>query len=124
MRPAHTPRSVRSMRSVRQLDRPVGTFLVERYWPGVTVELFTNAVQRLEGSVANLRREGVSIETVTATLVPTDEAAYWVIDGPSAETVEMAFARSGMPVERIVAAVEVRGQHRKTGGDDVDDSAT
>jgi hypothetical protein len=96
------------MSTARQMGRPVATFLVERYWPGVTVESFANAVVRLEGSIASLRREGVAIRTVTATLVPTDEAAYWVVDGPSAETVEMAFTRSGLQVERIVPAVELR----------------
>ena len=109
------------MSTARQLVRPVRTFLVERYWPGVTVELFTSAVQRLEGSVASLRREGVAIKAVMATLVPSDEAAYWGVDGPSAETVEMAFARSGLPVERIVPALDLgRGRGLATsGGTDV-----
>jgi hypothetical protein len=86
----------------------VATFLVERYWPGVTVEAFEDAQRRLGVSVEALRREGIDIRTVTATLVPGDEAAYWVVDAPSAEVIALACQRAGMTVERIVGALELR----------------
>jgi hypothetical protein len=95
------------MSTVRQLGRPVQTFLIERYWPGVTVEMFTDAVHRLNESVAGLRREGIAIEAVTATLVPIDEAAYWIVDAPSADVVELACVRAKLQVERIVTALDL-----------------
>lgn len=86
----------------------MATFLVERYWPGVTVEAFADAVCRLEASLAGLRRQGMTIRTVGSTLVPDDEAAYWVVDAPSGDVVALAWARAGVPAERIVGALDVR----------------
>lgn len=86
----------------------VATFLVERYWPGVTVEAFTAAAGRIDEEGMRLRAEGATFRTVSSTLVLADEAAYWVIGATSRDTVELAFARAGVPVERIVEAVEVR----------------
>ncbi|HET7182126.1 MAG TPA: hypothetical protein VFI15_07850 [Candidatus Limnocylindrales bacterium] len=96
------------MGALRQVGNPVETFLVERYWPGVTIETFADAVRRLNDSVAGLRRQGIPIEAMTATLAPNDEAAYWIVDGPSAAAVELAFGTAGVPIERIVPAIELR----------------
>jgi hypothetical protein len=95
------------MSPARPRVQPVATFLVERYWPGVTLEAFTEAAGRLADSVDRLRREGAAIRTVAATLVPGDEAAYWVVEAPSIELVELACARAGVPVERIVGAFDL-----------------
>jgi hypothetical protein len=96
------------MSPTRSRARPVGTFLVERYWPGVTLEAFTVAAKRLEDSVVQLRRGGVAIRTVAATLVPADEAVYWIVDAASIDLVETACDRAGMGAERIVAAIDLR----------------
>ena len=82
------------------------TFLVERYWPGVTVDAFTDAVERVRKSTERMRGEGAAIRTISSTLVPSDEAAYWVVEAPSIDLVELAYARAGVPVERIVGAFE------------------
>ena len=82
------------------------TFLVERYWPGVTPEAFTDAARRVHESVDALRGEGARIRTLSSTLVPVDEAAYWVFEASSREVVEHVYARAGVPFERIVVAVE------------------
>jgi hypothetical protein len=96
------------MSPARLRVRPVDTFLVERYWPGVTLETFTEAAGRLADSVDRLRREGAAIRTVAATLVPSDEAAYWIVDAPSIDLVETACEWAGVGVERIVPAIELR----------------
>ena len=96
------------MNAAHRPPGPVATFLVERYWPGVTVELFTDAAWRVDESVARLRRGGAAIRTVASTLVPIDEAAYWVVDAASIELVERAYRQAGVPVERIVEALDVR----------------
>jgi len=80
--------------------RPVATFLVERYWPGVTVELFIDAVRRIDEVVARLRREGAAIRTVASTHVPDDEAAYWVVDASAVELVERVFRQAEISVDR------------------------
>jgi hypothetical protein len=99
------------MPHLRRLPAPVATFLVEHYWPGVTVGAFKEAERRLAASVAAMRREGMEIRTVAATLVPSDEAAYWIVDGGSREAVARAFSAAGLQVERIVDALELRATH-------------
>ena len=90
------------------LTRTVATFLVERYWPGVTVATFTEATRRLDESVDRLRADGAAIRTVASTLVLADEAAYWVVDAISLDLVTLAFSQAGIPVERVVEAVDIR----------------
>jgi hypothetical protein len=87
---------------------PISTFLVEGYWPHVRVEQFSDAAQRLVESVDGLRREGFLIRQVAGTLVPGDEAALWIVQGPSVEVVELAYARAGVSIDRIVRAIELR----------------
>ena len=88
---------------------PIGTFLVERYWPGVSRAAFTEAAGRIGACVDALRQEGVAIRTRSSTLVPEDEAAYWVFEAPSKEVVQAVSACAGVPFERIVVAVEAAG---------------
>ena len=95
----------------KTLPLAVATFLVERYWPGVTVAAFEDAQRRLSGSVDRLRAEGVAIGIVAATLVAGDEAAYWVVDAPSADAIELACTRAGLTVDRIVDALDLRLEH-------------
>lgn len=96
------------MSPTRPRARPVATFLVERYWPGVTLEAFTEAAWRLGDSVDRLRRDGAAIQTVASTLVPSDGAAYWIVDAPSIDLVEKACRGAGIGAERIVPAIELR----------------
>ena len=84
----------------------VSTFLVERYWPGVTEAAFTAAARRVDEGVEAMRRDGEAIRIRSSTLVPVDEAAYWVVEATSVDVVEAVYARAGLPVERIVVAVE------------------
>ena len=95
-------------------DAGTRTFLVERYWPGVSEVAFADAARRVCESVDALRGEGTAIRTLSSTLVPADEAAYWVFEAPSRTVVELVYARAGVPFERIVVAVEaaVSGQGR------------
>lgn len=88
----------------------IATFLVEGYWPGIGTERFAAASRRLADSVAGLRREGFVIQTVAALLVPSDEAAYWTVEAPSAELVARAWSRAGVDVDRIVRAVAFRSK--------------
>jgi hypothetical protein len=91
----------------------VTTFLVEGYTPDVSVESFAEAFRRLDASLQAMRGEGFVIEAVTATLVPSDEAAYWILDASSADVVKLACARAGMRVERITDALEIRRAARR-----------
>ena len=87
--------------------RAVGTFLIEGYWPQATVESLSLATNRLDESLDRLRSGGPVLRTVAVTLVPQDEAAYWIVRAPTAEIVAAACAQAGLTVERIVEAIEL-----------------
>lgn len=108
MRPGGAEPSVSSVNArSRQAGSSTRTFLVERYWPGVTVEAFTEAVRRVREAMEGLRGQGELIRPMSSTLVPQDEAAYWVVDAPSMDLVALAYARAGVPYERILVAYDV-----------------
>jgi hypothetical protein len=73
------------------VTRPVATFLVERYWPGVTPAAAEAATAALPGVVATI---------VTA----ADEVCFWYIEADSAAAAEAAFAAAAIPIDRISTA--------------------
>jgi hypothetical protein len=83
------------------------TYLVEHYWPGISAEIFRSAAERVRATAESMARDGTSIRFRHSTLVPTDEAAFCVLDADSAELIEQLYARAGVRFERIVAAVEI-----------------
>ncbi len=91
------PSSRRSRASSRPraADRPVATFLVERYWPGVTAVAAAAAT-------ATLARPGMRVvETIVAA---PDEVCFWYVDAASPDEVRAAFATAGVPIDRVSAA--------------------
>lgn len=115
MRRGTRDRSVRGVEASPIVPRPGSRYLVERYWPAVTVDAFTGAVELVRASVEQLQAEGEPIREVSSTLVPEDEVAYWVMEAPSARLVERAFARAQVPFERILAAIDVATGVRTSG---------
>ena len=83
------------------------TYLVERYWPGVTRELLLDALNRVRRVVDEIGAEGTRIRDVSCTLIPSEEVVFSVYDGPSANAVRQLNERAGIPVSRIVEAVSV-----------------
>lgn len=83
------------------------TYLVEHYWPGVTVDDFRAAADRVRTAGEELARAGVPIQFLHSTLVPEDEASFCVFAAESAASVEDVYRRAAVPFERIVDAHEV-----------------
>ena len=83
------------------------TFLVEHYWPGITPDGFGAAAARVRASSVALAATGLDIRFLHSTLVPEDEAAFCVFDAESAAVVEEAYARAGVPYERVLDALEI-----------------
>ena len=83
-------------------------YLVEHYWPGVTDETFADAAERVRTAAEELARAGARIGFMHWTLVPEDENAFCVFSAFSAALVAEAYARAGVPFERIVDALEVQ----------------
>jgi hypothetical protein len=87
----------------------VPTYLVERYWPGVTSELLLEALNRGRQVIEQMSVEGTRIRDISCTLIPGEEVVFSVYEGPSAAAVRQLNERAGIPVSRIVEVVAVRG---------------
>jgi hypothetical protein len=85
----------------------VPTYLVERYWPGVTIERLLAALERSRRVIEEMTGEGTPIRDVSCTLIPGEEVVFSVYDGPSAIAVRQLNRRAGIPISRIVEAIAV-----------------
>jgi hypothetical protein len=90
----------------------VPTYLVERYWPGVTSELLLEALNRGQRVMEQMRLEGMRVRDITSILIPGEEVVFSVYEGPSADAVRQLNDRAGIPVSRIVEAVSVIEDHK------------
>jgi hypothetical protein len=81
------------------------TFLVENYSPGVPVDALEAASRRLCIEVAALARVGKRVRILRTAIVPQDEAFLCLLDATSEDLVREAFARAGVPFDRISAAL-------------------
>ena len=83
------------------------TFLVERYWPGVSTAEVERVAQRNSAVAAELRRRGVDIRYERSILVPEDETVICLFEAESPEAVAEAGRRADIPCDRVVHAVTV-----------------
>lgn len=89
-------------------DGLVKTFVVERYWPGVSVEQAEAVIAREASLVEEMSAEGRPIRVLHATLVEGDETMMSVVEALSrADVVELG-ERSGTPADRVVPAVAMQ----------------
>jgi hypothetical protein len=78
----------------------MATFLVERFWPGLTEAA-------AETATAALARAGaVVVETIVA---DTDEVCLWYVEAPTTAQVVDAFQVAAVPIDRIGPATRLRG---------------
>jgi len=87
----------------------VPTYLVERYWPGVTGELLFEALSRGRRVIEQMSAEGTRVRDITSVRIPGEEVVFSVYQGPSAEAVRQLNERAGIRVSRIVEAILVSG---------------
>ncbi len=83
------------------------TYLVERYWPGVTSEVLLEALKRGRRAMEEMSDEGTRVRDISCTLIPREEVVFSVSEGPSADAVRQLNERAGIPVSRIVEAIAV-----------------
>jgi hypothetical protein len=91
----------------RERGEGATTFLVERYWPGVTADALAAAVRRGKRVAEAMTQEGTPVRYLSSTLVPNDELVLCLFEAASAEAVSELSARAEMPVDRIVEAVSL-----------------
>lgn len=83
------------------------TFVVERYWPGVSIGAAERVMTR-EASVArDMNHEGTAIRVVRSTLVQDDETVLSLVEADSEQDVAELARRSGVRADRIVPAQDV-----------------
>jgi hypothetical protein len=85
------------------------TFLVEHYRPGFTAAELQHAASVIRSAALALELEGAALHYVRSTIVPHDEAFMSVFEAESTEAVRQAYARAGVPFERISIAVHEEG---------------
>ena len=82
-------------------------YLVEHYRPGLDVSQLKGAIARVRDTVVEMEHTGEPIHYVSSTIVPGDESFYCVIKAAAEEDVRGAYARAGVPFERMSAAILV-----------------
>jgi hypothetical protein len=90
----------------------VPTYLVERYWPGVTRELLLEALERGRRVMKEMSGEGTHVRDIGCTLIPGEEVVFSVYEGPSAAAVRRLSERAGIPFSRIVEAIAITEPQR------------
>jgi hypothetical protein len=85
----------------------VPTYLVERYWPGVTSELLLEALKRNRRVMEEMRGEGKRLRHVITILIPREEVVFSVYEGSSTAVVRQLNQRAAIPVSRIVEGIAI-----------------
>ena len=83
------------------------TFLVERYWPGVTEPALRSAHRRLGDAIAVLRREGIDVVHLRSALAAREDAVFSFFTAHSAADVAEVNRRGVVPFDRIVPVIEI-----------------
>lgn len=85
-------------------------FLGESYPVGIGRKTLTAAARRARLIAAEMRAEGSQVRFVKSTFVPKDDALFCLFQAPSADLVLELGRRAGLPIERVVDAVELASQ--------------
>ena len=86
------------------------TYLVERYWPGMTSELLLEALNKGRRMMEQMSAEGTPVRDIISILIPAEEVVFSVYEGQSAAAILQLNERSGIPVSRIVEAILMTGR--------------
>jgi Protein of unknown function (DUF4242) len=88
----------------RRLE-PRKTFLVEHYRPGLDVAQLSSSIARVRDIIGEMQRTGKPVRYLSATIVPTDESFFCLIEAASQEIVSDVYGRADVPFERISSAI-------------------
>jgi hypothetical protein len=88
---------------VGSTDEPRGqrSFLVERYWPGISRDQLADAEERMRRALRELAQHGVDVRLVSSTFVPTEEVVLHLFEARHEEDVIDAHRRSGVRFDRL-----------------------
>ena len=83
------------------------TFLAELYLSRAGSGELRGAALRARSAAETMTREGTPIRYVRATFLADEETCFHVYEAGSRELVEEASRRAGIPVERVIEALDV-----------------
>jgi hypothetical protein len=86
-------------------------YVVERYLPGLSRSDLLRGLSRLEVAA---EREASGVRYLDSTIVLRDEACYCRFEGPTETAIAEANRRAGLPFDRIVHAVTVETERRRS----------
>lgn len=96
-----------------------GTFVVERYWPGVRRADVATAEERLRSAAGELAREGIPIRAMCTIWVPTDEVVMTLFEALEEGDVLAVSRRGGYPFDRMQRVeIVTRSSRRGRGGEE------
>jgi len=82
----------------------MGIFFVERYWPGVTADVFDAAVARIDVALVAARSAGRDIRRLGSTLVPAEESVFSVFEAVDDRLVAEVNDRAQFSYDRLLPA--------------------
>ena len=85
----------------------MGTYMVERYLPGITEHELHAAIGRVKAAAAQMQAEGVAVRYLGSTFAPEDQCCFCLFAGPSTAAVQEANQQAEFPLARIVPAVRI-----------------
>jgi hypothetical protein len=86
-------------------DQADGEYLVECFWPGVSIADVDELDRRVRRVAQGSRRRGVPVRYLGSLLVPGDEVVLFEFQAGSAQIVAATSARAGLPFQRVVRAM-------------------
>jgi hypothetical protein len=98
------------------MDRPLPTFLVERYWPGVDLATLRDALPRLEAAAQAMTAAGSRVVHVGSILMPVDEVVFSLIAARDEVHVRELNERAALPADRIAEAIAFLADVMARGG--------
>ena len=88
--------------------RPIRTFLVERYWPGIDESRLRAVLPDLEQAARSMTAEGTPVAHVGSILMPVDQVVFSLIEAVDEGAVRSVNERAAIPIDRIAVAIAVR----------------
>jgi hypothetical protein len=85
----------------------MGTYMVERYLPGITEEELYTAIGKVRAAAAQMQAEGVAVHYLGSTFAPADQCCFCLFTGPSQTAVQEANQQAEFPHARIIPAVRI-----------------
>jgi hypothetical protein len=91
---------------------PTARYVVERYWPGLTLERLEEGEARLRRAAEALTREDRPVRYLGTTFIAAEETAFAVFEAGDPSWVEEVNRRAGQPFDRIAPVVDLRESER------------